>query len=76
MDLLEEFEVSYPLLVVGYEIFILNTRKSVAVFEVAVGILSESFIFSHLYSGEVVSIAKVIVSRLIVGREESRQGRP
>jgi hypothetical protein len=29
----------------------------------------KSFIASHPYSGEVVSIAKTIVGRLVVGRE-------
>jgi hypothetical protein len=32
----------------------------------------ESFVTSHPYSGEVVSIARIIVSRLVVGREEAR----
>jgi hypothetical protein len=44
MDLLEELEVSYPLLVVGYDIFIFDARKSVAVLEIAVGLLIESFV--------------------------------
>jgi hypothetical protein len=43
------------------------------VLEVAVRVLTESFITSHPYSGEVVSIAKTIVGRLVVGREKSRQ---
>jgi hypothetical protein len=38
-----------------------------------VSILLESFITSHPYSGEVVSIARTIVGRLVVGREEVRQ---
>jgi hypothetical protein len=31
---------------------------------------------SHPYSCEVVSITRMIVGRLVVGREEARQGRP
>jgi hypothetical protein len=30
----------------------------------------------HSYSGEVLCVARAIVGRLIVGREEPRQGRP
>jgi hypothetical protein len=39
------------------------------VLEVAVSELTESFVTSHPYSGEVVSIARTIVGRLVVGRE-------
>jgi hypothetical protein len=46
------------------------------VLEVAVGALTESFITSHPHSGEVVSIARPIVGRLVVGREEARQSCP
>jgi hypothetical protein len=43
------------------------------VFEVAVGVLTESFIMSYPHSGEVVSVAKTIIGHLIVGREKARQ---
>jgi ABC-type uncharacterized transport system ATPase subunit len=45
MDLLEELEVGYPLLVVGYDVFILDIAEGVAVLEEATVVLSESFIF-------------------------------
>jgi hypothetical protein len=43
------------------------------VLKVAVVVLTESFITPHLYSGEVVSIARTIVGRLVVGREKAKQ---
>jgi hypothetical protein len=39
------------------------------VLEVAVGVLTESFVSSHPNSGEVVSIARTIVGRLVIGCE-------
>jgi hypothetical protein len=69
MDLLEELEVSYPLLVVGYDIFILDAHKSVVVLEIAVSVLMESFILPHPHFGEVVSVVRAVVGRLIVGCE-------
>jgi hypothetical protein len=71
MDLLKELDVGDSLLVVGDDVFILNTFEGVAVLEVAVGVLSESFVAPHPYSGKVMSVAKMIVGRLVVGREES-----
>jgi hypothetical protein len=73
VDLLKQLDVGDSLLVVGDDVLVFHTCKSVAVFEVPVSVLAESFITSHLYSGEVVSIARTIVSRLVVGREEARQ---
>jgi hypothetical protein len=70
MDLLEELKVSYPLLIVGYDIFILDTRKSVAVLEIVVGVLMESFILLYPHFGEMVSVAGAVVGHLIVGHEE------
>jgi hypothetical protein len=55
--------------VVGNDVVVFDTCKGVAVLEVAVNILTESFITSHLYSSEVVTIARTIVGRLVVGRE-------
>jgi hypothetical protein len=46
-----------------------DTCKGVAVLKVAVSVLTESFLASHPYSAEVVSIAMTIVGRLVVGRE-------
>jgi hypothetical protein len=73
MDLLEQLDVGDPLLVVSNNVFVFDTYKGVTVLEVAVGVLSESFITSHLYSGDVVSIAKKITGCLVVGREKARQ---
>jgi hypothetical protein len=69
MDILEELEIGYPLLVVCYDVIILNFCESVAVLKIVVGVLAKSLILSHPYSGEVVSVAMVIVGHLIVGRE-------
>jgi hypothetical protein len=71
MDLLEELELGDSLLVVVYDILILHSSKSVAVPEETVGVLLESFTFPHLYLGEVVSVARVVVGCLVVRREES-----
>jgi hypothetical protein len=76
MDFLEKLDVGDSLLVVSDDIFVFHTCKSVAVFEVPVSVLTESFITSHPYSGEVVSIARTIVGCLVVGREEARQSCP
>jgi hypothetical protein len=76
VDLLEQLDVGDSLFVVGNDVIIFDTCKGVAVLEVAVSVLTESFITSHLYFGEVVSIARTIVGRLVVGREEATQSRP
>jgi hypothetical protein len=73
VDLLKQLDVGDPLLVVGDDVVIFNTCKGAAVLEVAVSVLTESFITSHAYSGEVVSIARTIIGRLVVGREKARQ---
>jgi hypothetical protein len=70
MDLLEQLDVGDSLLVVSDDVFVFDTCKGVVVLEVAVCILAESFITSHQYSGEVVGIARTIVGRLVVRREE------
>jgi hypothetical protein len=69
MDLLEQLDISDSLFVVWNDVIVFDTCEGVAVLEVAVGVLTESFISSHPYSSEVVSIAKTIVGRLVVGRE-------
>jgi hypothetical protein len=69
VDLLEQLDVSDPLLVVCNDVVVFDTCEGVAVLEVAVGVLTESFVSSHPYSSEVVSIARTIVGRLVVGRE-------
>jgi hypothetical protein len=76
VNLLKELDVGYPILVVGYDVFVLDTCESVLILKVAVSVLTESFITPHPHSSEVVCIAEVIVGRLIVGGEEPRQGRP
>jgi hypothetical protein len=73
MNLLEPLDVVDPLLVVGNDVFIFDTCKGVAVLEVAVGILSESFVVPHPHSCEVVGVARTIVDRLVDGCEEARQ---
>jgi hypothetical protein len=70
MNLLKELEVGYPLLVVGYDVFVLDSCKSVVILEVAVSVLTESLIVPRPHSGEVVSVDGAIVGRLIAGREE------
>jgi hypothetical protein len=69
VDLLEQLDVSDPLLVVCNDVVVFDTCEGVAVLEVAVGVLTESFVSSHPYSSEVVSIDRTIVGRLVVGRE-------
>jgi hypothetical protein len=73
VDLLEQLDVGDPLLVISDVVFVFDTCKGVAVHEVAVSVLMESFITSHPYSCEVVSIARTIVGCLVVGREKARQ---
>jgi hypothetical protein len=73
VDLLKQLDVGDSLFVVGDDVVVFNTCKGVAVLEVAFGVLTESFITSHPHSGEVVSIARTVVGRLVVGREEARQ---
>jgi hypothetical protein len=50
MDLLKELDVGDPFLVTSDDVLIFDTREGVAVFEVAVGVLTESFIMSHPHS--------------------------
>jgi hypothetical protein len=69
VDLLEQLDVSDPLLVVCNDVIVFDTCQGVAVLEVAVGVLTKSFISSHPYSGEVVSIATTVVGRLVIGCE-------
>jgi hypothetical protein len=69
VDLLEQLDVGDSLFVVGNDVVIFDTCEGVAVFEVAVSVFSESLIASHPYYSEVVSIARTIVGRLVVGRE-------
>jgi hypothetical protein len=76
VDLLKQLDVGDSIFVVGDEIVVFDTRKGIAVLEVAVGVLTESFITSHPHSGEVVCIARTIVGHLVVGREEARQSCP
>jgi hypothetical protein len=73
VDLLEQLDVGDPLIVISNDVFVFDTCKGVAVLEVAVGVLSESCITSHSYSGEVVSIARTIIGCMVVGREKARQ---
>jgi hypothetical protein len=73
VDLLKQLDVGDFLFVVGDDIVVFDTCKGVTVLEVAVGVFTESFITSHPHSGEVVSIARTIVGRLVVGRKETRQ---
>jgi hypothetical protein len=76
MDLLEQLDVGDSLFVVSNDVFVFNACKGAAVLKVAVGVFAESFIASHSYSCEVVSVTRVIVGCLVVGREEARQGHP
>jgi hypothetical protein len=76
VDLLKQLDVGDSLFVVGDDVVVFDTCKGVAVLEVEVGVLMKSFVTSHPHSGEVVSIARTIVGRLVVGREEVRQSCP
>jgi hypothetical protein len=69
VDHLEKLDIGDSLFVVGNDVVIFDTCEGVAVLEVAVGVLTESFVSSHPYSSEVVSIAKTIVGHVVVGRE-------
>jgi hypothetical protein len=69
VDFLEQLDVGDSFFVVGNDVVIFDTCEGVAVLEVAVSVFSESFIASHPYSSEVVSIARTIVGRLVVGHE-------
>jgi CO dehydrogenase/acetyl-CoA synthase delta subunit len=51
VDLLKELDVGYLLLIVGNDIFILDTCESVAVLKVVVSVLSKSFVTPHPQSG-------------------------
>jgi hypothetical protein len=70
VDLLKLFDIGDPLLVLGDDVIVFDPGESVAVFQVAVVVLTKSFITSHPHSSEVVSVAKMIISRLVVGCEE------
>jgi hypothetical protein len=76
VDLLEQLHVGDSLFVVGNDVIVFDTCEGVAVLEVAVSVLTNSFIASHPYSSKVVSIARTIVGRLVVGREYAGQSRP
>jgi hypothetical protein len=69
VDLLEQLDVGDFLFVVGNDVVVFDTCEGVAVLEVAISVVTESFIAFHPYSSEVVSIARMIVGRLVVGRE-------
>jgi hypothetical protein len=70
VNLLKELDVGDSLLEVGDEVFVPNACEGVAVLEVAVGVLSESFIAAHPHSGEVMSVTWAVVGRLVIGHEE------
>jgi hypothetical protein len=76
VDLLKQLYVGDSLFVVGDDVIVFDTCKGVAVLQVAVGVLTESFITPHPHSREVVSIARTIVSRPVIVREEARQSCP
>jgi hypothetical protein len=76
MNLLEQLDVGDSLLVVCDNVFVFDTCEGVAILEVAVGVLIESFITSHPHSSEVVSVARTIIGRLVVGREKASQSCP
>jgi hypothetical protein len=69
VDLLEQLYIIDSLFVVCNDVVVFDTCEGVAVVKVAIGVLAESFISSHPYSSEVMSIARAIVGRLVVGRE-------
>jgi hypothetical protein len=69
VDLLKQLGVGDSFFVVGNDVIVLDTCEGVVVLEVAVSVLMESFIASHPYSSEVLSIARTIVGLLVVGRE-------
>jgi hypothetical protein len=65
----DKLDISDSLFVVCNDVVAFDTCEGVAVLEVAVGVLTKSFVSSHPYSSEVVSIGRTIVGRLVVGRE-------
>jgi hypothetical protein len=69
VDLLEQLDIGDSFFVVGNDVVVFDTCEGVAVLEVAVGVFTESFVCSHPYSSDVVSIARTIVGHLVVGRE-------
>jgi hypothetical protein len=74
VDLFEQLDVGDFLFVVGNDVVIFEgipceTYEGIAVLEVAVGVLTKSFVASHPYSSEVVCIAMTIVGHLVVGHE-------
>jgi hypothetical protein len=71
VDLLKDLDVGNSLLVVGDEVFVLNTCKGVAILKVVVSVLSEGFVAPHLHFSEVMSISRMVVGHLVVGCEES-----
>jgi hypothetical protein len=73
MDFLEDLNVGDPLLIVGNDVLIFDTREGVAVLEIAVGVFLKGFVVSHQHSGEVVSVTRSVVGSLVVGREELGQ---
>jgi hypothetical protein len=75
MDLLEQLDIGDSFFVVSNDVFVVNAHKGVAVLKVAIGVFAESFIASHPYSCEMLSVTRAIVGRLVVGREEARQDR-
>jgi hypothetical protein len=66
----QKLDVGDSLFVIGDDVVVFDTCEGVAVLEVAVGLLMEGFITSHPHSGEVVSIARLVVGCLVVGSEE------
>jgi hypothetical protein len=50
VDLLKQLNVGDSLFVIGDDVIVFDTCKGVAVLEVAVGVLTESFITSHSHS--------------------------
>jgi hypothetical protein len=68
MDLLKELDVGDPFLVISDDVLVFDNREGVAIFKVAVGILTESFVTSHPHSGKVVSVARMIIGCMVVGR--------
>jgi hypothetical protein len=59
-----------PLLVVGYDVFVFDTYKGVAILKVAVSVLPKSFVMPHPHSREAMCVAMMIVGRLVIGHEE------
>jgi hypothetical protein len=73
MDLFEELDISDAFLVLGDDIFVLDTGEGIAIFEVAVGVLPEGFVASHSHSSVVMSVTRSVVGCLVVGLEDSGQ---